>query len=1565
MNIRRRLLNFIPVVSHTLQIIAEDNYVGKVFYCTCTYDGQQVFGTWSITVGGSYASINENGKVTINEGVEDETITVQCTYAESSTEMDITISYDNQLTIECADTLTGTSGNAIARYNSTVVTPVWSITSGNAYATIDATGAITIADSGAVTLQAIYNNYTATKNINVVYVSGTSSSTEVNDDGSVTTTETTTTTDPETGATIEETTSTTVNEDGSTSSTTGTTTINTDGSSETTSTTTNQDGTSSSTQSTTSAPDQETGAVTTETSTTNYDGSGNVTGSTENTTVENTDGSSTSQTNNYDENGDPTTTTNNSIDTSGNSSTQEITYDSNGDPVVTGYTVDTSEGTGAGKAITDGLNTEYYPFDPTRGFILEIDFTIDFANQPAGQDENHHNILTAKRATPSPWYGFQIRHSQTNKYIQLGTQFATGSNTNTQINPIGMVDNVARYHLQIYYDPTISTNNFICRNLINDTVVFSATNVFPDIEDLKYLKVCLGCAMDANGDPYRYSNITIHDFYIEKLSNILVPSISCDGRYVTITTNEAGATTYYRLNQTGTFTEYTARFAITDDVTVEAYSELNGLTSGTVLEQCTYSGLKKPTISCDGQLVTISCDTVGAAIYYRTNQTGEYLIYNAPVAIFEDTIFQAYSELSGDTSEIVRAECIYDDSHDYSLDYLTFRVTSPGTIVWKAIGSGQDKTIEYSLNDGTWTSLPASAAGTTIIVSTGDVVKFRGSNSSYAKDKSNYSGFEGGTATYDIEGNIMSLIYGDNFVGQTTMTGTYNFCSLFKLAPVVSAENLILPAALTNYCYRAMFSKCSQLIVAPALPATTLAQGCYWYMFEECSITTAPELPATALVRECYGNMFISCGSLNYIKCLATTGFDTYQCLQNWVKTVAPTGTFVKDANTSTWPSGIHGIPTGWTVYNEGDEPEPEPEDGAWRINGTKVDLPYSVNGIDGHSSGYAKGTYSFVASMELEAVQPTYLQFEHADQSADIYVNNALVTTHWGGYNSFTVDVTNYIHLGMNKFQIALNNTTRNTLAPAAGDFNFNATLGDVHLVTGAILPSTLYGYDGFHISSNVTSASASVTVTTSVASSATVVLTIDDGTYHYTDTQTGVGDITFTTTISNPHLWDGKNDPHLYDFTLEIYDGQDLCFSATRPYGFRYYTYVYNDSTVIPNETYTGFLLNGHPYYLRGVCMHQDIEYQANALTDTDIANDFAIIADLGCNFIRTAHYPHPRKFYDWCDELGIVVQTEIPWVNKAQSTMPADYYTHLTSQVVDMVTQHYNHPSIIFWGLANEITTDDKDFAKGIIEGLKTTINSYDTSRYVGYVVSHSYPNGLGAFNYPNVDYIGQNLYVGWYIDTNSNNPTSRLNTSLGYANANNKPMGLSEYGCGGTQHCHSTNFMTTTTRGNNPRHDIEYQMWLHEGHIAAIKNFPQLIFTAQWVLFDFAVCSRQEGYTICLDGENTSTNEDLKRLNDKGLVERDHTTKKDTYYLYKAWWNPTDKFVHICGKDFTKKVDRELKCYTNDGSVLYLYVNGALTETSAVANNIAVFTARTFSAGDQIRVAAQTASDTMTF
>ena len=315
---------------------------------------------------------------------------------------------------------------------------------------------------------------------------------------------------------------------------------------------------------------------------------------------------------------------------------------------------------------------------------------------------------------------------------------------------------------------------------------------------------------------------------------------------------------------------------------------------------------------------------------------------------------------------------------DYSKEPLTFKILSAGTINWTASDSSVTRTIEYKVNGGKWASITSNTGETapTINVVKGDKIQFRGNNTQYATSSSRYNSFSGSTASFEVEGNIMSLIYGDDFKNNSIISSRYALASLFRdCAKLVSAENLVLPATtLTNYCYRGMFQDCTSLTTAPELPATTLAPWCYQSMFSSCtslttvpsnllpvttlkercygqmfqnctslttapalpaktlvkncysnmfagctSLTAAPELPATNLVMNCYASMFNGCTSLNYIKCLATDNI-ILSCIGNWVNGVAETGTFVKKQGIgweiATSDNYYVGIPTGWTIEN-------------------------------------------------------------------------------------------------------------------------------------------------------------------------------------------------------------------------------------------------------------------------------------------------------------------------------------------------------------------------------------------------------------------------------------------------------------------------------------------------------------------------------------------------------------------------------------------------------------------------------------------------------------------------
>lgn len=498
-------------------------FLGKSFNVTAIYNRKTVFPTWSITSGSQYASINSNGKVTINEGVTNQTIVIQATYLDNTGTISVVVSYDNQLSINCPAIMTGTSGNVIARYNGTVVTPTWSITSGNSYASIDLQGNITIIASGTIVVSATYSGYTTTKTIELIYEANTSTETVVDPDTGTTTTTTTTTTQNQDGSTSTSSTTTITNEDGSGSETVTNTTQNQDGSSTSSSTTTSSDGSTSQNETTVNTD----GSSTSQTTTQNADGT-----SQQSQTDTASDGSSATTTTNYNEDGDPTSGTNNTIDTSGNSNTQEVVYDENGDTTVTSYTIDTTGNqSGTGESISgDGINTEFLPWDNSDGWEMHIKFRSNQTEQPKppivtdteDTGANLHFTLVCAKSPFKPWPGFHIRWTlNKNNYssgnLVLGyTQANAASSTNRNLAKAPTSGaNAYMYDFTISYDPTLKKypSKFRCVDNFGRGSTISYNYNFDPID----YQFTIGYNINQQGNPYRYSNLTVYEFTINKL----------------------------------------------------------------------------------------------------------------------------------------------------------------------------------------------------------------------------------------------------------------------------------------------------------------------------------------------------------------------------------------------------------------------------------------------------------------------------------------------------------------------------------------------------------------------------------------------------------------------------------------------------------------------------------------------------------------------------------------------------------------------------------------------------------------------------------------------------------------------------------------------------------------------------------------------------------------------------------------------------------------------------------------------------------------------------------------
>ena len=598
-----------------------------------------------------------------------------------------------------------------------------------------------------------------------------------------------------------------------------------------------------------------------------------------------------------------------------------------------------------------------------------------------------------------------------------------------------------------------------------------------------------------------------------------------------------------------------------------------------------------------------------------------------------------------------------------------------------------------------------------------------------------------------------------------------------------------------------------------------------------------------------------------------------------------------------------------------------------------EVSVPHSYNSLDGHSESYYRGTAHYKRTLPA-AGKPgrQFLLFEGVAQAATLLCGEDTLAVHSGAYTPFWIDVTG---LGGKEIEVICDNSENWSRIPLTSDFNKN---GGIHNPVWLLelpqvyLSPKAYGLYRLHISTPSVSESEASGEARSLLCNAggtrrdiPVVWSLKDAAgktvLSHSETLAVEGgasmELAWDFTLSAPRLWNGTVDPYLYTVCLQA--GED---EAETEIGFRYYN-------MDPDK---GFSLNGKPYPLRGVGMHQDKEGLASALWKADFDADYAIVRDLGCNFLRLAHYPHNDYAFRLCDRMGIVVQTEIPWVNNCGTEAPQAYFDTIFQQMEEMVSSLYNHPSIIFWGMWNELDRwgHTRYNVQGVLDEAKVveeTARLYDFTkkldpyRFVGVTDDSVYKrdgySGLKA------DFFSENRYNGWYYSRfeTLTRDMDQIHASMGITN-------LSEYGVGVNPWCHTWKEEDIRRDKSDSLHMEEYGNRFHESYAAQIANAPYLNFASIWIMFDFAVAARQEGFMDSDDGISFHPAEERKYLNDKGIVTRDRALRKDAFYLYKSLWNKTEETVYITSRRLRFRPACEpfvLTVYSNAPS-LKLFVDG---------------------------------------
>lgn len=584
-----------------------------------------------------------------------------------------------------------------------------------------------------------------------------------------------------------------------------------------------------------------------------------------------------------------------------------------------------------------------------------------------------------------------------------------------------------------------------------------------------------------------------------------------------------------------------------------------------------------------------------------------------------------------------------------------------------------------------------------------------------------------------------------------------------------------------------------------------------------------------------------------------------------------------------------------------------------------RVDLPHTWNAQDALSgrTDYKRGLGHYERRLFVPADwkgQRLYLRFEGANSIADLFVNGRHAGQHRGGYGAFVFEITDFVNYGKaNTLRVSVNNAETLELMPLVGDFNFYGGLyRDVHLVrTGPTCISLLdHGSSGIRlvqdsVSKDYAAIRALVALSngSDTATQAEVLLRLLDG-----DREVAAQRLTLTlppdssvegslpVSLRRPHLWDGRRDPFRYRAEVSLWRNGHEVDRVEQPLGLRYYH-------IDPER---GFFLNGRHLPLRGVCRHQDRSEVGNALRRAHHDEDAAIMAEMGANAVRLAHYPQAEYFYDLMDRYGFIVWAEIPFVgpggysDEGFVNLPA-FRQNGREQLVELIRQHYNHPSIVVWGLFNELSMRGDDPVPYIKE-LNDLAHREDPTR-----LTVAASNTDGALNFV-TDAMAWNRYDGWYGGT-----PAGLGQWLDHMHTTHPDLriAISEYGAGASlYHQQDTLVKTVATSFWHPEN---WQTHYHMANWREISARPFVWGSFIWNLFDFGAAHRHEG--------------DRVGINDKGLVSFDRRTRKDAFYFYKANWNKEVPLLYLAERRCTRRTRpvQTFMAFTNQPEA-ELFVNG---------------------------------------